>query len=423
VKTLNLRNLIDGQYHDLQWPPREISGWWATIGSYRLRWNGHAADLFADRTDLHDGSDLQIFTPGSIAREIASFSAALLFGEPPTLAARDPRDQPALKALVGSNRLDELLTVAGELVAVEGAGGLRVVLDDAIPGGVVIDYVSGDRILWRAKHGRFTTGGVIALEHEEKSGTRWRLLEDHDVGTARRRLFKGTTSRLGTPHDLRSGPEQWRELKPDVSTGLLDRSTLIKIENKPGGSSDFAGLLPLMDAFDDACTLIRMKMAASIPVVAGHESLFEGSGFAELWKGIVIESWHALDPALSPEKLVQVIQAQFDAAPMLDYLRHLRSEIISGAGYSIESFTGQGVGGRADSGRAIALRQTKTAHSRRAKSRMATRAISEALGVALAMYLGRSLAEANMPAVALADALGITAAEVAETQDQDREVS
>jgi hypothetical protein len=423
VKRLNLRTLLEGGYRNLAWPPPDVAGPWALVREYRLRYGADAGTLFASRPELtgSDGpeSDVGRFTPSPVAAEIAGMSSALLFGEPPTLAAREARDQPALDALARSNRLDELLTVAGELVAVEGAGGLRVALDDAVPGGVVLTYASGDRVLWRSKHGRFTTGGVVVLEHEDRDGTRWRLLEDHDVGTVTRRLFKGGVVRLGDARPLAEGPEQWRGLKPETATGLLDRATLVRWENRPGGASDLAGLLPLLDALDDALTLLRSKAAASAPILAAHESLLDENGDFQAWAGFVFKDPDQFSGEFyAPKDRFQVAQAQFDAAPMIAYTQHLRAQIVSGAGYSPESWTGEGTGGRADSGRALALRQTRTRHTAGLKRRMAERAVSEALGVATALYLGRPMAEALMPSVGLVDTVAAASEDVAQTQDR-----
>ncbi len=418
MKRLNLKTLIEGEYRDLHWPPLDVAGMWAATREYRSYYHAHHGERFAHRPDLTDGGgDLQTFTPVPLAREIAAFSAALLFGEPPTITAREAGDGAALEALVKANRLDELLTVSAELVAVEVAGGLRVSLDDGVPGGVVLDYVSGDRILWRERFGRFTSGGVIVFEHSERNET-WRLIEDQDVGRVSGRLFKGTIMRLGNARALTEGPEHWRNLKPETATGILDRATLTKWENKPGGVSDLAGILPLLDSYDDAATLTRMKAAASIPVMAGHESLFGEDGPAELWRGILFQTRDVISPEfVSPDKLLQVLQAPFEAGPMLEYMRHLRAVIVTAAGYSPESWGLEGSGGRADSGRALALLQTRTAHTRNTKARMTQRAVSEAVGVSLALFLGRPLAEPLMPSVELTDPVASVSEDVASGQD------
>ncbi len=417
MRRLSLRALLDRP--GLAWPPADVAGRWAAVSEYKRYYGCDSDSIFQHRPDLTGGGgDSQVFTPIPIARELANFSAALLFGEPATIAALEPGDQAALDALVKANRLDELLTASAELVAVEGAGGLRVSLDDGVPGGVVLDHVPGDRIMWRERFGRFTSGGILCLELRERNVT-YRLLEDHDVGSVTRRLFKGNLTRLGDAVPLSEGPEPWRELKPETATGLLDRSTLTKWENKPGGVSDLAGILPLIDAHDDASTLLRDKSAASVPIMAGHESLLDEHGEFAAWRGILLRTPSEVVPEtlIPADKLVQVLQADFPAEPMIRYLDTLRSQIVTAAGYSPESFTGEGTAGRADTGRALALRQARTTHTRNSKATMTQRAVSEALGVALAVYLGRPLAEALMPTVELTDPIATVSEQVAENQD------
>lgn len=419
MRRLSLKTLLDGGYRGLKWPPDDVAARWSTVSEYRRYYHAFAGELWQHRPDLHsgaDGSDLGRFTPVPLAKEIANFSAALLFGEPPIIAAREPGDQAPLDALVEANRLDELLTASGEYVAVE--GGLRVSLDDGVPGGVVLDYIPGDRIIWRERFGRFTSGGIIVLEQREQNQT-WRLFEDHDVGRVSRRLFKGHLTRLGDAVTLSEGPEIWRELKPETATGLLDRATLTKWENKPGGVSDLAGILPLLDSYDDGQTMIRRKSDASVPIVAGHESILDENREFQAWRGITLRTPddRIPDSLIPADKLFQVLQAEFPAAEMVLYLDHLRTGIITAAGYSPESFTGDGLGGQADSGRALALRQTRTAHTRNSKATMTERAVSEALGVALALFLGRPLAEPCMPLVALTDTVKNVSEDVAEEQD------
>ena len=420
MKRLSITNLLAGGSPGQAFPPQGIAAFWSLVREYRRRYHAHAGEMFQYRPDLHQSGGFQQFTPVPLARELAAFSAALLFGEPATLTAREPGDQPALDSLTQANRLDELLTASSEYVAVEGAGGLRVSLDDGVPGGVVLDYVPGASTIWRERFGRFTSGGIVAFEYADpRSSSTWRLLEDHDVGIVRRRLFRGNLTRLGDAVSLSEGPEIWRDLKPETVTGLLDRATLIKWENKPGGVSDLAGILSLLDSYDDGQTLLRQKSAASVPIVAGHESILDENGGFEAWRGILLKTpdEHIASSLIPADKLVQVLQADFDADPMISYLQHLRGTILTSVGYSPESFTGEGTAGRADSGRALALRQTRTAHTRNQKSTMTERAISEALGVALALYLGRPLAEACMPVVELVDTVQDVAEDVAETQD------
>ena len=198
MKRLSIANLLAGGSPGQAFPPQGTAALWQQVREFRRYYFAHSGEMFQYRPDLHQSGGFQQFTPVPLARELAAFSAALLFGEPATLTAREPGDQPALDSLTQANRLDELLTASSEYVAVEGAGGLRVSLDDGVPGGVVLDYAPGASTIWRERFGRFTSGGIVAFEHADpRSSSTWRLLEDHDVGIVRRRLFRGNLTRLG----------------------------------------------------------------------------------------------------------------------------------------------------------------------------------------------------------------------------------
>jgi hypothetical protein len=411
--------IVAGEHKDLAWPPRQLSETWAKVAEFRAFVRGDSNVLLAGRRDLqgpepHDST----FTPVPLAAEIARFSAALLFGEPVQYeAARGTR--PALDYLYDAARVDELLVGAAEAVAAEGFGALRVSLDDAVPGGVALDHVPADAVIFRDRFGRFVEGGVCCFTHEDRDGTRWRLLESHETGSVRRVLFKGTSPRLGNRVPLSSGPERWRALKPRVETGLLDAPTLVKWSNLPGDASDLDGLLPLLDELNVAETVLRQKASLSRPVLAALENLPEEGGGLSWWKGFRFSLDDLTVPGLDPSKYVQVLQAELQAGEHVAYIRHLRSTILESAGYSAASWGGadDGTGGRADSGRALALRQVRTDHARRQKVRLAQRAVSEALGVALALYLGRSLAQPLQPTITLQDPLAAASEAVATAQD------
>lgn len=419
-----LHYIVNGEHRGLQWPPAALSEKWARIAEHRAFVRGDLNVLLAGRADLQgpDAHD-STFTPVPLAAELVHFSAALLFAEPLDYVAA-PGSAPALDYLFDAARVDELLVSAAEAVAAEGSGGLRVSLDDGVPGGVALDHVPADRVIWRERFGRFADGGVAVFAHEDKDGTRWRLLEDHQTGSIRRICYKGNTPRLGDRIPLSEGPQKWRHLKPEVSTGLLDSPTLVKWSNLPGDESDLSGLLPLLDELNVAETILRQKASLSRPVLAALENLAGTDDSLKWWTGFRFSLDDLTVPGLDPSRYVQVLQADLQASEMVAYIRHLRSTILRSAGYDAD---GEEVGGRADSGRALALRQVRTDHARRQKVRLAQRAVSEVLGVALALYTGASLAEPLQPTITLGDPLAAVADTAAEAQSvpatQTQEVS
>jgi hypothetical protein len=121
-------------------------------------------------------------------------------------------EQERLDAWLEANRVPELLLDAGDSVASEGGGGLRVVWDDHLSSEFpVITFHPEDSVLWSTRHGRYTQGGVIAISHEEENNSAivWRLLESHSPGLIERVLYKGGADHLGKQHPLTAGPPQF----------------------------------------------------------------------------------------------------------------------------------------------------------------------------------------------------------------------
>src|SRR5215207_4936068 len=323
-------------------------------------------------------------------------------------------EQERLDAWLEANRAAELLLGAGDSVASEGGGGLRVVWDDHLSSEFpAITFHPEDSVLWSTRHGRYTQGGVIAISHEEEhnSAIVWRLLESHSPGLIERVLYKGGADRLGKQHPLTAGPPQFAELKPSSRTGV-DKPTLVRWLNVPGGESDLSGLLPLLDALDEAATVGRVKMRASQPIT--YLRRFETRDLKSLG-GLPMHNLVAVDdwpgrylgserPGVAVENLMMTVQPGLEAQEHRAYVEHLRELAVTMAGYSLASW-GLDREGRADSGTALKLRQLRTLLTRSGKERMARQAIAEACAIALGMMLGRSDVESLLPHVELADGM------------------
>jgi hypothetical protein len=403
-----------------EWPPKSEAIGWDLVQARRRRYDNDPAQLFPYRADLHVAGDAAAtasrqkdFTPVPLARDIARFSSQLLFSEPPKLSIQDDLASQTLDDWMKFNRLPEFLADAGDGIASEGSGALRIIRDDHVSGRhPLIVFEPADRVIWAVAHGRYVTGGVVVVERDgEESGVRWRMLEFHGPGVVRRALFHGGISRLGSRVELGSGPLEFRELKDEVQTGV-DRPTLIKWDNVPGGHSDISGLDGILDAVDDAETVGRKKLKASKPLAFVHRKLADSSGNADL-DGVILTGATVLSPVEETGPLATVVQGKMEAEDHRIYADHLRELAVSMAGYSLASW-GFGDGGRADSGRALKLRQVRTLLTRSGKVRMAREAISEAVGVALAMTLGRSAVEPLKPEIQFGDGFPLDRVELAQ---------
>ncbi len=385
-----IQDLLRGDPGDKRWPPESEAARWERVKEHRRYYRNHGPEIFANRPELHVREDPKAtaerqaeFTPAGLGREIAKLSAALLFSEQPKVAVEGEIEQAALDVITASNDLPSTLHDGADNVASEGVVGLRVLVDDdVLEGRPLVTVESADTIIWSERYGR-TEGGVLIVARERQNST-YRLLEHHDKGVVRRRLYRGTQTRLGQAVGLSTGPPEFRELRDEVRTGL-SRPTLVKWANLPGDDSDLRGIEAMLDALDDATTLGRKKARASAPLMFVNRKLANEQGDADLGGAIFLDS--SMNPVETPANMAEVVQPAMQAADHQTYLQGLREQAISAAGYSLASW-GLGEGGRADSGRALKLRQSRTLLTLAAKSRQAEGAISEAVSIALEMVLG-----------------------------------
>lgn len=343
-----------------------------------------------------------------MGREIAKLSAAMLFSEQPKVTVEGEIQQAALDVITASNDLPSTLHDAADAVASEGVVGLRILTDDDVLGGrPLLTVEAADAVIWSERYGH-TEGGVLIVARERQNST-YRLLEEHGRGYVRRRLYKGTQTRLGQAVGLSTGPPEWRDLRDEVRTGL-SRPTLVKWSNLPGDDSDLRGIEAMLDALDDATTLGRKKARASAPLMFVNRKLANEQGDADLGGAIFLDS--SMNPVESPANMAEVVQPAMQAADHATYTSHLREQAITAAGFSIASW-GMGNGGTADSGRALKLRQSRTLLTLAAKSRQAEGAISEALSIALELVIGSEVEVS----VELGDGLPVDTLEQAQELD------
>lgn len=372
----------DGGVPGREWPPASEASRWERVRRHRARYENDPDALWPYATHLHvledpdaTASRRRDYCPLPISREIAKFSAQIMFSEEPEITGPE-----GLEAFAETNRLHEFLTAAGELVAATGEAGIRIVRDDKVSRTVaVVSAEPADRCIWALRHGRLDEGGAVVVEVEGRDSERFRLLEHHGPGFVRRRLFKGDVGRLGTSVPLDSRPE-FAELRAEERTGL-ERPTLVRWRNTADGSADIAGLESVLDAADEAETVFRIKSRASKPLTFVHRRLADPGGVVDLDGAILLDDGQ-VSPVERPEELARVVQGRMESQDHELYVKHLRELALTGAGYSLASW-GLDHGGGAESGRALRLRQSRTLQTLAGKKRMAERAIAETAEISL----------------------------------------
>lgn len=370
------------------WPPQAVSRDWEAIESWRRRYTNDRAEMLQHTPEINRNQHrAELFTPVPLARDIARISSQLLFSETPQFV--DEKYQDDLDELVRENMLPSMLADAGERVAVEGYGALRIVRDDeTLPGIPIITYVPGDQVIWDIRHGRFVRGGIaVTTRSEQRVGDVrvWRLLEHHEPGRVSRELYEGREAQLGRKVEL--GDYKEFEGLADEEETLPGVVTLVRWANTPNATSDIAGLDALLDSVNEGVTIGRDKMRKSVPKVFAHRSLANERGDVDLEGVILTGSNVELPLGESAVTTVETSQPGLEADSHIAYIRHIVDMTLEQAGYSRATW-GRDEGGSADSGKALKLRQTRTLMTRSGKEAMAKDSIQKATAIALAWMRG-----------------------------------
>lgn len=393
------------------WPPYWAKEHWESVELYRWRALNNRARLVQSNTRWHGAAE-SIYVPVPLAREMARLSAALLFSEPAKITHAQYETE--LTEVLDTRGVHPFLQSSAEFVAAEGRGGIKVFFDEQISESVpLMDFIHEDRILWNMRHG-YVIGAIVIYPREdyEREGVLYRLLEEHGKGYIKRKLFEGTGTRLGKEVDL----ARWGDdaLEEEVETGL-DSPTLIRWDNVPGGQSDYAGLESLFDVLDEAESLMLEKARLSRPWIFGSRKLADENGRVEIGNLVFLEESDAaryLDEGTSG-RMVEHVQPDMQTSAHVEWIDHVREYILQNAGYSLASW-GLDKGGSADSGKALKLRQSRTLLTRAGKDHMATEAIAQALGVALAWADSATEVKPYRPVVELSDGLPVDNLELAQ---------
>ncbi|MEU5030180.1 phage portal protein [Streptomyces milbemycinicus] len=310
----------------------------------------------------------QPLTPGTVrtklhvpvASDIAELSANLLFGEMPTFTSTDSATQKALDAFQ-TDGMHASLREAAETTAALGSGFLKVVWDETlsdhpwlcpVPPEQAVPVWSWDRLL-----------GVTfwTVLHEDEDST-IRLLECHEIGSISYGLYEGTPTELGEriPLSAFEGTQALAELYGDEGVYLtnLPWLTAAYVPNvKPNriwrgvrcaanlGRSDFAGVELLMDALDETYTSWMRDLRLSKSRIIVPSSMLESEGPG---KGARLdlerEAFVGMEGMLTDPNSSGITLNQF-AIRVAEYQatsEHFFEQIVSSAGYSVQSFGGKG---------------------------------------------------------------------------------
>ncbi|MFE7029457.1 phage portal protein [Streptomyces sp. NPDC057621] len=310
----------------------------------------------------------QPLTPGTtrtklhvpVAADIAELSANLLFSEMPTFTATDSATQKELDAFQ-TDGMHSSLREAAELCAALGGVFLKVVWDETLSDRPWLVPVAPEQAVPTWAWDRLKDVTFWTVLHQDEDLT-IRLLECHEVGAISYGLYEGSPTELGERISLTSfeGTEHLAELYGEAGVMLTELPwlTAAYVPNvKPNriwrgircaanlGRSDFAGVELLMDALDEAYTswMRDLRLAKSRIIVPNSMLESEGPG-----KGARLdmerEAFVGMDGMLaSPDSSgITLNQFKIRVDEHLATAEALFEQIVSSAGYSVQSFGGKG---------------------------------------------------------------------------------
>lgn len=296
------------------------------------------------------------------ASDIATTSADLLFGQPPSWlfnegdAADLAGAQTRLNEIMdGADTVAKLLEAA-ELQAALGGVYLRLLWDKTVWDKVVIDSVAPDAAIPEWRYGQLVAVTFWSVVAKDKRGT-WRHLEHHSPGKIEHALYLGDDGSIGREMPLESlDATKWAADRPVVETGV-DGLTACYIpnvrparrwRNTPGlsalGRSDFEGVEPLFDALDEVwSSWMRDIELAKGRLFVAEEALSDngpgrGATFDPEQKIFTGVPGNAMLPEDGPNQMVQAQQFEIRVEEHAKTCDKLLKQILRAAGYSAGDF-------------------------------------------------------------------------------------
>ena len=348
-------------------------------------------------------SDVQLHIP--VASDIAVMSADLIFGQAPDLTLPEDASTATVDRLE-AYVLDGLminLREAAETQAALGGTYLRVVWDDTVNDKPWLQAVDPDLAVPEFTFGRLRAVTFTTEIEVYSDGRVVRHLERHEPGAIFHGVFDGTRTELGLRKPLADfeATADYAELVNadsaiETNTDLL---TVVYVPNvRPNriwrkvreavhfGRSDYQGIEPAMDRFDMVWSSwmrdVRLGLARLVVPQSALATRGSGQGgYFDLDTELLV----GLDLSLGPDES-SITQVQF-AIRTEDHARttqDLLEQIVRGAGYSIQTFSGETEGG-AQTATEVAAKERRTLTTRDRKIGYWTPAITQALAVLMAV--------------------------------------
>ena len=327
----------------------------------RFFWDNH-------QTDLTRQPERKIHVP--LAADIAQASADLLFSEPPTVApankdeSNDTTDE-RIRLITGP-AFQQVIVSAAEVSAALGGVYLRATWDKDVADHIFISKVDADKAYPEFRHGK-----LIAVTFwqvvESANNVVWRHLERHEltalgVGQIVHGLYQGTTTNLGRAMAFDDhAATQWLAAMAEnladgntISTATPGLAVVYAPNIAPSrtwrndpvgcnlGRSDYEGVEPLMDAFDEAFSSLMRDVRTGKSMLIVPQMMLNNNGpgqGASFTHDEVFTPVNAAPSAADQQKMaVERVQFNIRVAEHEQTMMLIWNRIINSAGYSAGTF-------------------------------------------------------------------------------------
>lgn len=336
------------------WPPPSQADAWAEVELFEALRNANDERIRMEASVAWQADYLLSPLPRIISRS----SANLLFGEPPSFTAAHEGDQENLDRIAGpdGNDLRAELHRAAVLASSEGEVWGRIVVQPELLDVPIIEFVSRGRVIPHFA-GRFLRGATFVTTWKTTAVERYRMLETYEAGAVTTRLYRGTTTVLGSELGLDRFPEtQGRQ--PIVYTGVEEPLVAFipnSVDGDPSrGYSDYRGLVDRFLALNESVTIgqANQRLAGQKRAVINGRLLDRDGNFDA---GRDVVRMDPLDSGDGAAAVMQPIDWQAGHAETIAWVDHLMDTTLSFAGISPVSL-GRTVEGATVSGTALKLR-------------------------------------------------------------------
>jgi A118 family predicted phage portal protein len=390
-------------------PPLEWSFWYDKYSEYGAWYSGSSEELLKYYTIKIANSQFEnkIFWARIDAEEranavnmpaagdIAATSANLLFSESPRYAYDENSiSGQRMKDIIKENGFNNILLEAAEIAAALTGVFLKLDIDTSVSKLPIISCVIPENAFPTFHRGRLVE--VLfwrTVKEDYTTGVFYRLFENRKIekGTTliEYKLYKGTIDKVGHVMPLESLEETMNLNLVDVAWAI-DGLGCTYIPNMrpnkifPGSSlgiNDYSGCIPLLDSLDLAWTSLIRDIELGMGQIFIDEDLLQRedttiygsektvlnkfSKFQKTFLKLNLSSWRMGGESLEP---IKVVQFEMRVDEHIKSCETIFKNIVNMCGYSTQTF-GLDIGGMAESGTALRVREKKSFSTRGKKER------------------------------------------------------